>query len=209
MAYKPDIPQATDQLNISQGDILGNFQALGAIAGNANNSSASINGTAGFNWLYLPPQGAKPPAGSSFAAGNVALYSANNNAGNTATNKNELFINKQDQATVVQIPATASSLSIVSAPAQGTPGWTLLPSGLIIQWGLGTANGLSGAITYPITFPNQVLATIVCTAYNSVADGDGFVRLNTQSQASFTVYASARTTVTNKNVAFNFMAIGY
>src|SRR5262245_3975285 len=113
MAFLPLTPQPNDQQSVSQGDILNNFTILGAIAGNANASSASINPTSGFNWIYLPPNGATPPAGAAFTAGNIGLYSA----ANAISGQNELYINKRNQATVVQVPATASILSVNSAPA--------------------------------------------------------------------------------------------
>lgn len=127
MAFLPLIPQSTDQLSISQGNILNNFTILGAIAGNANNSSASLNSTSGFNWLYLPPQGATPPAGALFAAGNVGLYSFTN----AATGFNELYINKTMTSGIVQIPATAARQGGTNA----ANGWTYLPSGLKMAWG--------------------------------------------------------------------------
>lgn len=131
MPFLYNIPQATDQLSISQADILNNFSILGAIAGNASNASSSLNAASGFNYINLPNNGSIPPVGSSFPAGNIALYASTN----PTTSQNELYINKTNQATVVQIPATASSLSITSAPAQFTPGWTYLPSGLLLKWG--------------------------------------------------------------------------
>jgi len=136
MAFLPNIPQSTDQLSVSQGNILNNFVILGAIAGNANASSASINMgvgaglPSGFNWIYLQPQGATPPAGAAFTAGNVGLYSANN----AATTFNELYINKTTSLGVVQIPMTADILGGTNA----ANGWTYLPSGLKMAWGRAT-----------------------------------------------------------------------
>jgi hypothetical protein len=148
MAYQYNIPLATDQLSKSQGDIQGNFNALGAIAGNAGGAASfSLNGTMGFNFLYLASQmGSIPPI--TFPAGNVALYSATN----PTTTLNELYINKTNQATVVQIPATASVLSITSAPAANSSGWSYLPSGILMKWGV--VNPLTNGVkTQTITFP--------------------------------------------------------
>jgi hypothetical protein len=142
MPFLPNIPQSTDQLSVSQGNILTNFSILGAIAGNANPSSSSINAISGFNWLYLPPQASNPPAGATFTAGNIGLYSSN--TVNSITGQNELYINKRNQATVVQIPATASILSVTSAPALNSNGWTYLPSGILMKWGFVQMNN-SGA----------------------------------------------------------------
>lgn len=209
MAFLPLIPQSTDQLAVSQGNILNNFTILGAIAGNANAASASINATSGFNWLYLPPQGATPPAGAAFPAGNIGLYSFNN----ATTAKNELYINKTNQATVVQVPMTASTLSITSAPASTTGGWTYLPSGMLLKFGGSTANG-NTAFTFAALLPTapaftQVLTMIITTNSGLVTDTDTFARLGSYSGAGFNVYGSARTTVTNKPVFFQYLAIGY
>lgn len=127
--FLPNIPQATDQLSISQGNLLTNFTVLGAIAGNSNASSASINSSSGFNWLYLPPQSATPPAPAAFTAGNIGLYSANN----AVTTFNELYINKTTAST------TASGLKQIAATAMkqvsATQGWAYWPNGMLVKWG--------------------------------------------------------------------------
>lgn len=193
MSFLYNIPQAADQLSISQGNILNNFTILGAIAGNASASSASINSTSGFNWLYLPPQGNIPPVGSTFAAGNIALYSALN----PTTNINELYINKTNQVTVVQIPATASILSTNSAPTLSNTGWTYLPSGVLLRWGNFT--GGSGTVTITlggagIPVFNQIL-NIQVTPYNTTAGDVNFSSrlVSIISPTQFSVYLSSRT----------------
>lgn len=148
MAFLPNIPQPTDQLSISQGNILNNFTILGAIAGNTNASSASINATSGFNWIYLPPQGAIPPAGAAFTAGNIGLYSA----ANANSGQNELYINKQIAGpSTIQIPITAMANGTISASV--ATAWYYLSSGLKIISGQATTVG--GTIT--ITFASTAL----------------------------------------------------
>jgi len=85
-----------------------------------------------------------------------------------------------------------------------TNGYQILPSGLIMQWGVATAaSGTSGTgtVTYPITFPNDVF-------FVSPVD------------ISTTVSPTIGTTITNNSsfdyswsgaelVEFNFYAIGY
>jgi hypothetical protein len=145
MAYLPNIPQSTDQLSISQGNILNNFSFLGAIAGNSINApSNSINGSGvGFNWLYLNTQGSIPPAGSGFVAGNVALYSALN----SGSGQNELYINRTNPgSSVVQIPLTAYNNGTIAS--SNAPAWTYLPSGMLQISGMATTS--SGTLT--ITF---------------------------------------------------------
>jgi len=145
MAFLPGIPQSTDQLSVSQGNILNNFTILGAIAGNSSPSSASINSTSGFNWLYLPPQGSTPPAGSAFTSGNVGLYSATN----ASSSYNELYINKTTSAGVVQIPMTASSSGSVSG--LNATSWSYDASGMLKIGGKATTSGGTVTITFGTT----------------------------------------------------------
>jgi hypothetical protein len=210
MAFLPNIPQSTDQLSVSQGNILNNFGILGAIAGNSNNSSASINATSGFNWLYLATQGATPPASSGLTSGNVAMYSGLN----ATTSQNELYINKLNQATVTQIPATASNLSITSAPASNTGFFTYLPSGLILVGGnkTGLLTGLT--LTTIASVPLTQLLCVLVSPYNGSTNADlNFaVRLVAITGANtFTSYFSSRTGSgpASGQTGFQWLAIGY
>jgi hypothetical protein len=133
MPYNYNIPQATDQLNVSQPQILANFSALGVIGGNTSANSSALNGTAGLNYLFLASGGANPPVGTTFGASN-AIFSSVFVVG-AGPNQNEIFINKQNQATPnVTIPMTASILSQNSAPGANSTGWTYLPSGILMKW---------------------------------------------------------------------------
>lgn len=174
MPYLYNIPAPTDQLSISQGQIQGNFNALGAIAGNGNPSSNSLNAGSGFNWINLPGQAANPPAGASFPAGNIGLYAGPN----ATTGQNELYINKTNELTVTQIPATASILSITSAPASGSNGWSYLPSGLIMQWGTVVgpfpAVGVWYTRNFNFTFPNQTLMVTLQAVSDDVPPAQAF-----------------------------------
>lgn len=209
MAFLPNIPQSTDQLSVSQADILNNFTILGAIAGNANVSSAAINATSGFNWLYLPANGAIPPAGAAFPVGDIGLYSALN----TTTNKNELYVNKRNQATTVQIPTTASILSVNSSPAALSAGWTYLPSGILLKWaGNVNANGQTN-IVFPaaanIPAFNRCITVIVQVADGAAGDSNRAIRLTGVGALSFDVYGSTRTSTGAASVPFTYLAIGF
>lgn len=209
MAFLPNIPQATDKLSVSQGNILNNFTILGAIAGNANPSSDSINASAGFNWILLPSQGAIPPAGSAFPSGVVALYSATD----TVTSQNELYINKTNQATVVQIPATASILSVNSAPTVFSNGWSYLPSGILLKWGGNiTANGLL-TVNFPtganIPAFTTCLTVLLTLEDGTAGDANRAIRLQNVNPTNFSVYGSFRTTTGAAASVFTYLAIGY
>ena len=210
MAFLPNIPLATDQQSTSQANILNNFMLLGAIAGNSNAASSSINSSitnSGFNWIYLPPNSSTPPMGSSFPSGNIALYSALN----SVTGQNELYINKQNQSTTVQIPATASTLSVTSAPASGTGCWTYLPSGLLLVTGNGTGTGLI-TTTFSGSIPafTQILSVVVCPFNGSTSDVNFAVRyVDTPTPSTFRVYISSRTSTGAASGGFQYFVIGY
>ena len=207
MAFLPNIPQSTDKLSISQGNILNNFQILGAIAGNANPSSASLNATAGFNWIYLPSQGSNPPAGSAFAAGQIGLYSFIN----PATTRRELYINKTTAAGVLtQVPATAAKVTAQNPAgfAGQSTGWTYLPSGCLMVWGNGTTGGSSNIlVTYGSVsgFPGFTIgANPIVTRLETAATTSTFLFVQTTTLTNFTI----RTSGGNINAQFTWFAIG-
>jgi hypothetical protein len=148
MAYQANIPQSSDRLTDSQSDMLGNFQAIQALIDVNHYDFASPNQGKHF-MVSMPAQSPAPM----FAAGEVGLYAFLN----SVTNQNELYINKTNQVTVTQIPATASSLSVLSAPAQGSAGWSYLPSGIYIAWGTATVSG-NTLVTLPNPPPTQLLS---------------------------------------------------
>ena len=209
MAYITNIPQATDDPSLSQAQFLNNFNFLGAIAGNGAVSSDSINATSGFNWIYLPPNGAIPPAGAAFTAGNIGLYSALD----PITGQNELYINKRNQATVVQSSSTASILSTSSAPATKTAGWTRLPSGMLLKWdsNLGATGNVTRSFPVAATIPafTTCMAVYVTLMDANVGDFDRSVRLIDFTATTINVYGSFRTTTGAAGLFFNYLAIGY
>jgi hypothetical protein len=208
MPYDPNSPMAAQLLSVSQPIIQGNF----AIIQNSFDVNHIDFGAGADNgkhkYAEFPVAMTNPIPPVVFAAGEIALYGATN----AVTAVNELYVNKTNQATVVQIPATASILSTNSNPGQNVTGWTYLPSGILLKWGQGSANG-NTAFVFPVAanipvFTN-VMSMQLCTAYNNVADMDGFVRLSTYTNLGFTAFGSARTTVTTKAVTFQYLAIGY
>lgn len=208
MPYNPNIPGATDLLSTSQPQIQGNFQILQNIF-DINHVDYNAGGDAGKHiYVELPIAGGNPIPPIAFPAAEIAVYAATN----ATTTKNELYVNKTNQATVVQVPMTASILSTNSNPGLNVTGWTYLPSGILLKWGNGTANG-NTAFTFPVaaTIPvfTNVMSMQLCTAYGNAADGNGFVRLGNFSNVGFNAYGSQRTAVVNAATGFQYLAIGY
>lgn len=208
--YNNNIPQPNNPLSQSQGDILNNFSAIYNLIGvNHVNFGSADQGK--HMWITYPSQGATPPAGSGFASTELGTY----NAVYATTTQQELFINKTNQSTVVQVPCTASTLSTNSAPASNAGMWTYLPSGLILKSG-SSVGTFSGAIVItPTGGPSftQILSVIVCPYNNSTTGDLNFsVRLiDINSATTFRVYYSSRTSsgAASGQTGIQFLAIGY
>jgi hypothetical protein len=89
-----------------------------------------------------------------------------------------------------------------------TSGYQKLPSGLIIQWGTGTAvaSGTS-TVTFPITFPNACLNVVGTPMYATSANNCMCtLNSNTNSQAVFYMYDYTNGTLL---IAPKWFAVGY
>lgn len=210
MVYQPNIPQPTDLLSTSQSDILNNFSALQTLI-DVNHVDFNSADQGKHKWVTFPSQGATPPAGSGFAPTELGLY----NAVYALTAHQELYVNKTNQATVVQVPSTASILSSNSAPAQNSFGWTLLPSGIVLRWG--NFSGFTGlnTVTLATNATNgpaltQILNVQVTPYDPSAGDVNFAVRLaNIISPTQFNVYISSRTASGAGTGGFQYLVIGY
>jgi hypothetical protein len=210
--YNANIPQPTDQISQSQDQILQNFQSIQALI-DINHVDFASGDQGKHKWTTMPTQGAIPPAGSGFLAGEIGLY----NAVNAFNSQNELYVNKTNQATVVQIPATASILSVNSAPSSGAAGWTQLPSGIIMRWG--TFTSIAGPVATVSLGSNatigptltQILTVIVTTYDASGSDNNFFAYLgNIISNTQFQVHLVPRTTTSGAATGgFKILVIGY
>lgn len=130
MAYQSNIPLATDRLSVSQGDLLGNFQALATLVLPNSGTVTFVN------------QGVAPTV----PANQQTLYAKIPTSTSVST-LSELNIIKTSFSGDVTIPFTASVLSNVAAADLLNPGWFYLPCGLLVKWGRSVIG--SGAITIP------------------------------------------------------------
>lgn len=206
MAYNQLIPAATDALAQSQQDIQNNFLS-NYNAFNVNHVTFNAGADMGkHKWITLPVQNPSPPI--AFGAGELAMYSFLS----PVTAKNEIYINKTNQVTIVQTPSTASILSVVSAPGNNVSGWTYLPSGILMKWGTGSANG-NTAIVFPVSanIPvfTDVMSVQLCTYANSATDTNTFIRLSAFTNVGFQCYGSSRTNAAAAATSFQYLAIGY
>lgn len=200
MTYNPNIPQPTDILSQSQGDLLANFQALDAWV-NINHVSFGSPDEGKHAKIAFPVQSLAP----TFLAGEIGLY----NLLSPITGVNQLYIVNSAGATT---EVNASVLSTNANPGNNVAGWARLPSGVLLKWGNGTANG-NTAFVFPVaaTIPvfTNVMSMQVTTFTNNVADTDTFVRLSAFTNVGFNAYGSARTTAVAAAASFQYLAIGY
>ncbi len=132
MAYNSQIPQATDQMSVSQGQILPNFQEI-AIAFNANHVNFNTGSVEGMHDFVQFPTGAPSLTTKTPITGQVALYS------NTYNDIPELFFQRANLGAGAGIPITSMGSS-------SGVNWAYLPSGQVLKWGTATTNGVGKAI---------------------------------------------------------------
>jgi hypothetical protein len=137
------------------------------------------------------------------AATEVALFSRTS----TLTSNVELAVRKQSSGSVFEFTSALGA----------QPGWTILPSGILLKWGNGTGSG-NITVTFPVAAtipvfaagsPYNILLTLTGVV---VTDLDEAVRLSSVPSASttqFTVFCGRRTVAnTPTTCSFNYLAIG-
>jgi hypothetical protein len=182
LVYNPNIPLATDQLSVSQGQILQNFQALGPIA---------------TGLIDLPPQAANPtPTGDNIIF--AKTYEV--------TTEEEVYI--QNATSGINYPFTASE------PIENQ-GWTFLPSGILLKWGLAAVTGGPNLISLafgPVFALNPfiVQATVIPITSGVGLVNNSFIMVSDFLIAHFSAWGVQRTP--NIGVAtsttFSWLAIG-
>jgi hypothetical protein len=189
-----NVPLAGQTLAVTRDPIRTNFNTIDT-AFSVDHVAYNTLGQGKHNKVTLPVQAVPPTALTT----EVALFSRDS----IFTGKPELFMRNGDNGFIY---AFTDGL-------QATPGWSYLPSGILLKWGQSTANGLT-TFTYPTsgTIPafQAVFAVLITTGYTQNSDNpNGFVRLNTiGSPTAFTVWGSPRTTTGAQSVDYTYLAIG-
>jgi hypothetical protein len=130
MSYNQNIPIGTDDLSVSQPQIQSNFFAI-YNAFNLNHVPFNTpDGTQGKHmFVEMPNQNAAPPA---TIANETGLYCNTS----TYTAQPELFFIKQNGTTAPAPLNGANGYEITSSNYVANVGWTRLPSGIMLMWGL-------------------------------------------------------------------------
>ena len=181
MPYNPNIPQPTDQLSVSQGNLLNNFQALATIL-NPNTGS-----------FTFPVQVSDP----------TAITSPNDQF--------QLFskYNAVDGFYDLYLKYGADTSYPITATNNATPGYTYLPSGIILQWGTTGSFAVPGGVgptTYPIAFPNACLMVFLTMATPSSVTASICPYVTSKTATQFVANATGTAGAT---ATLTYLAIGY
>jgi len=122
LAYNQNIPQPTDQLKVSQADILANFQALKTLI-DVNHETFGATGEGKHKFVQMPEQGAAPTT----AANEGGLYTAEG----ATTAVSQLYFRRENDG--IKIPITEGTLPGVNFGI--TNGFAFLGSGLLLKFG--------------------------------------------------------------------------
>lgn len=190
-----DTPQAAQARDVTQPLIRNNF--LG-IAGAFEVDHIAIDAASDWgkhNFVTLPEQAASPTT----LVNEGAVFSRQG----ALSSVTELCFRRESNGSVIEF--TGGTLA--------EPGWTRLPSGLLVKWGNTTANGYT-LITYPVaaTIPAFTsIFTVLVSTYGNAAgntDTDTFVRTDSFTTTTFYAYGSSRSTTGSKACNFSYLAIG-
>lgn len=164
MSYNPAIPNPTDKLSTSQGDLKTNFSSLNTIFGQDHYAYDAVDGGKHQHVNMPVKSGGTPPT---TASGEGALYTVANSG------TSDIYYCRDNETTNVyrmsRIDNSKYAQFATNTNYSGTlyGGWTFLPGGLLLQYGKDTSGSNSGNYNGTITFPKPFTTgcySVVCTA---------------------------------------------
>jgi hypothetical protein len=186
MAWQQNIPQPTDKLSVSQGDLLNNFQALNTWM-NINHYLPTDINSGKHKFVTMPIQGADVATGGN----EIALYTKTGDFSAPP----QLFWRQQNNGTVVNI--TEGDLV--------TNGWSRLPSGLIVKWGSATLSNV-GNITYNQGPAFTTVFYVNITPNNS---NNAYISITSFNATTANTATTQRTSTTNAiNITCTYLVMG-
>lgn len=222
MPYQPNIPNPTDLLSDSQGDIKTNFQSSNTSFGLNHFAFDAVSDSGKHKFCEMVSQGAFPPGAftGTLVAGEGTIFT--NNVARTSPSgtqtRAELFFIPDDSGQFYQLTQSAVSvadyttyfgknvaLSTSGGGATGTGGWTFLPGGLIFQYGTVTValtNNLT-TVNFPIPFKTGsvpfsiVLTPINSSGSNSPSNNAIYVKSGTETNVKFGITSTSSGQVVN------------
>jgi len=180
MAFKSNIPTASDLLSQSQDDILNNFAGIKTLV-DINHVTFDAADQGKHNFIQFPVQSPVPTTG----AGEVGFYSQTS----AITSQPELVFSHQSAGTTYEFTSAVKNAT----------GYTMLPSGIILKWGSGTVNANTTAVA---TFSAAAGVPVFTTVYNAQATrvgssgSTGVLYVQSFTTTNITVFNTADSTKT-------------
>lgn len=171
MSFNPNIPQSTDDLSDSQGDLLQNNLALDASFGRDHLPFSNLTADNGKHKFVEMVSATLPAPVPGLSAGSGTIYTK---SVGTPT-ESQVFYTPDASGAEFQLTRalSASSTLFGTNTAYGTPpvgfsqagGYTFLPGGLLLQYGLisniGMANSGTATISFPVNFTGAPFCVMV------------------------------------------------
>lgn len=140
--YTSNTPESAQPMNVSQPEILANFQAIAELVG-VNHVGFNINNSGKHNTAIMEFQSVDPGTAST----DLALYSKATGSPNVG----EIFYQYPNDGSVNQLTPVSGTGSGTISATSGT-GWCLFASGILFKWGTATIN-LQNSTPGQIIFP--------------------------------------------------------
>lgn len=190
------IPNANDQLSVSQGQIQTNFQSIMTLIDQDHTDFANTAPGKHFR-VTLPVQSPAP----SFSGGDIGLYSFLD----PISNANQLYFSTTGGT---QIPITAKGSAVINGI---TVNYSYFPSGQIVKWGKATT-GAGGVVTIQLNgsgVPDTNAGTVVLSAgAGSASSALYWVTLQSISGSQFSALTFNSSQVATANLSFSWIVFG-
>lgn len=206
MSYTSSIPKSGESLGSTRARINTNFQEIAAVEA-INHIAFNLTGKGKHKFLQMPETNSISPGTPPATAINEAGFYAKVGTNPAETN---LFFRAENSGKEYQL-TTADSARLSSFSTKAgveNSGWTFLPGGMLMQYGLRTigSKGNTTTITYPKPFVTGVYSVTIgnVTSETSPSPNNQFVKDGTVGLTTFQVVNSSSS---SSNKVY-WMAIG-
>lgn len=193
MSFNPNVPTGLVNLDVDYANVQNNFSSSNTSFG-VNHVPFSVALNNGKHKFVEMPNGILPVG---LAAGESTLYSK------SVSGASQLFFTRDNSGIEIQLTGPTT-------PVANTNGYTFLPGGILMQWGIVNSPTSTGTVTFAtanIAFPTSCF-NVQCTL---IAKSGGTSTSNTVAPITGTVTNTGfgySYTATSSYVAFYWVALG-
>jgi hypothetical protein len=222
MSFNPNVPQSTDDLSDSQGDLLQNNLALDASFSRNHTAFSDLTASNGkHKFVEILNSAGIPAPAPGLAVNSGTVYT--NTVGTPS--ESQAFYTPDATGSAFQL-TTALSASVaqfgVMLPYPAPPiapvllrngGWTFLPGGLIIQYGhyqninLPIFTSGSTTVLFPIAFPNACYLVLPIWDFSAAPSSDATLGIRSFTTTTF-LFAFEKSSSTTETQGIYWVAIG-